>query len=76
MKLSEITIIYKRTVQMRNFEPAEVSIMIKAQVDPGETVAVVAKKLRDQARLQVETERNYLLDERIASIENEKEKSA
>lgn len=76
MKVSEITVIYKRTIQMRNFEPAEVSVMIRAQVDPEENPAVVIGRTRSVARQEVEKERNRLLEERIQSVENDKEKSA
>lgn len=76
MKVSEITIIYKRTVQMRQFEPAEVSVMIRAQVDPGESPSMVIKQTKRMAREEVEAERDRLLIERIESVENEKEKSA
>ena len=60
---------------MRQFEPAEISIAVKAAVDPGETIAQVSKKLRDEARQQVEVERQHLLDQRLAAYEDEKEKS-
>lgn len=76
MKLQEITIIYKRTVQMRSYEPADISIAIRAAVDPGETVAQVSKKLRDEARQQIEIERQHLLDQRLASYDDDKEKAA
>jgi hypothetical protein len=76
MKVNEVNIIYSRTVQMRQFEPATVSVSIKAQVDPGEPAINVIKTIKRLAKEQVETERDALLNERQESYENDKEKSA
>lgn len=75
MKVSEVTVMYKRTVQMRQFEPAEVSVMIRAQVDPGEKPEMVVKQAKRIARIEVENERTQLLVERLESRDDEKEKS-
>lgn len=74
MKVSEVTIIYKRTIQMRQFEPAEISVAIKAQVDPGDIPETIIGIVRKMARSEVEKERERLLDERME--QHEKEKSA
>lgn len=76
MKIQEVTIITKRVVQMRQFEPAEYSVAIKAQVDPGEKVEQVMYKLKRMAREEVEEEAERLKRIRLESYEDEKEKSA
>lgn len=76
MKINEVNIIYSRTVQMRQFEPAQISISIKAQVDPGDTPANVLKTIKRTAREEVENERQRLLNERQEAYDNDKEKAA
>lgn len=76
MKVNEVNVIYSRTVQMRQFEPASVSVSIKAQVDPGESAETVIKSIKRIAKEQVENERQLLLNERQDAYESDKEKAA
>lgn len=76
MKVNEVSVIYKRTVQMRQFEPAEMSVSIRAQVDPGEKAETVIKTIKRIAKAEVEQEREILLNERQESFQNDKELSA
>lgn len=72
MKYTEVTVTFKRTVQMRQFEPAEISVTVRAQVDPGENPSRVIHDARKTARNEVEAERSRLLDERLEAHEKEK----
>ena len=76
MKVNEVNVIHSRTVQMRMYEPAVISVSIKAQVDPTDDPAGVIATIRRIAREEVEIERVRLLNERMASVEEEKEKAA
>lgn len=61
---------------MRQFEPAEVSINVEAQVDPGDKVDDVIRSARKTAKLHVESEYEILKKIRFDSIQDEMEKSA
>lgn len=76
MKVNEVSIFYKRSIQMRQFAPAEVSVSIKAQVDAGEKPEQVIKKIKEVARSQVDKEFEVLKRERLESLDDPLEKSA
>ena len=61
---------------MRQFEPAEISISVEGQVDPGDKPETVATNVRKFAREQVEQEYTRLKQFRKESYDDEMEKSA
>lgn len=60
---------------MRQFEPADISMSIEAQVDPGDTVADVIKKAKKLVVDTVEAEYERLKKVRFESIDDPTEKS-
>lgn len=56
MKVTQVSVIYKKTVQMRQFEPVEVSQSAQAQVDEGEDPRQVFIKLMKIVKEQVDDE--------------------
>lgn len=73
MKVNKVNVIYSRTVQMRQFEPATFSMSIEAQVDVTDREETVFANVKKMARDQVEEEINSLKKERKANIDNELE---
>lgn len=70
MKINKINIIYKRSLQMRQYEPAEVSIALEAQVDPTDKVEVVIDMTKKIARAAVEAEIELLKKKRLLEFED------
>ena len=76
MKINKINVIYKRSIQMRQFEPADISINVEAQVDPGDKVDEVIRSARKTAKEHVEAEYERLKKLRYETMQDEMEKAA
>lgn len=56
MKITEITVSYNRRIQVKQYEPAEAGVAIKASIGEHESFKEVTKKLYELAREEVYSE--------------------
>lgn len=72
MKVTQVSVVYKKTVQMRQFEPVEISQSAQAQLDEGDDPRQVFIKLMKIVKEQVDDEISAKKIERKRSyLENE-----
>lgn len=64
-----------RTVQMRQFEPATISMTVEAQIDVNDKADVVIAQTKEIVREEVEDEARKLKKQRRASLDDELEKT-
>ncbi len=75
MKVNKIVVSYSANVQMRAFEKAEIFASADVQLDPGDQIETVFRKVFKQLESEVEKqiEKKKIERERIAEAEREKD---
>lgn len=71
MKVTELSHSFKATVQMRQFEPVEISGYIRAQVDPSDKPKQVMENLKDIVHDAVDKEVKRKKRERMDSVSDD-----
>ena len=67
MKINEIVINHSATIQMRQFEPYQISVTMKAQIDEGDDPRRVVAKVRDMVKKEIDEQANKKKIERRES---------
>ncbi len=75
MKVNKMVVSYSANVQMRAFEKAEIWTSAEVQMDPGDHIENVFRKVYRQLESEVEKqiEKKKIERERIAEAEREKD---
>lgn len=69
MKINKINVSYSSTIQWRQFEPITIYASAEAQVDPGETLPVVFKKVYAQLKKEVDDQAKVIKIQRKSNTE-------